>query len=373
VNILILNWQDRLNPLAGGAETHLHEIFSRVVSAGHHVTLFCSAFEGAKPYEIVDGIEVIREGARNTFNFTLLRRYYNDLRHRAFDIVIDDVNKIPFFTPLYVRKPLLGIAHHLFGTSIFTEAGIIAGTYVYAAERCLAWVYRRTPFAVVSASTRDEFIAKGFLPDALTVISNCIDQTQFPFRVGTKSANPVIAYFGRLKAYKSVHHAVEAFAHIASEFPTAELRIMGKGDAEPHLHHLAERLGVAERVKFLGFIAEADKAQMLGEAHCIVNPSMKEGWGIINVEANACGTPVVAANVEGLRDAVRHGESGLLYDYGDIAALANTLRSILRDTALRERLSEGACRFAKQFDWNVSAKAMLELMNDTIHRYHSAP
>jgi len=119
VNILLLNWQDRLNPLAGGAETHAHEIFSRVVAAGHHVTLYCSAFEGAKPLEMVDGMEVIREGKRNTFNLTLLHRYHADLRHRAFDIVIDDINKIPFFTPLYVRKPLLGIAHHLFGKSLY--------------------------------------------------------------------------------------------------------------------------------------------------------------------------------------------------------------------------------------------------------------
>jgi glycosyltransferase involved in cell wall biosynthesis len=370
VNILLLNWQDRLNPLAGGAETHAHEIFSRVAAAGHRVTLYCSAFEGAKPLEMVDGMEVIREGKRNTFNLTLLRRYHADLRHRAFDIVIDDINKIPFFTPLYVRKPLLGIAHHLFGKSIFTEAGVVAGSYVYAAEACIAPVYRQTPFAVVSESTRDEFITKGFSPNALTVIPNCIDHAQFPFRVGKKAAHPVITYFGRLKTYKSVHHAIEAFAQLVNDFPTAELRILGKGDAEPDLRLLTKRLGITAQVKFMGFIAEADKARLLSEAHCVVNPSMKEGWGIINIEANACGTPVVAANVPGLRDAVRHGESGLLYEYGDIEALTAILRMLLSDAPLLERLSEGACRFAQEFDWDVSARAMVRLMEGTIKQYH---
>jgi glycosyltransferase involved in cell wall biosynthesis len=384
MKILVLNWQDRTNPFAGGAETHLHEIFSRIAALGHQVTLYCSSYAGAAPSEILDGMRVIREGGRNVFNYYAPYRYKRDFSRQGFDIVIDDVNKIPFFTPLYVREPLLAIAHHLFGKSIFLEAGALAGLYVYGAESLLARAYRRVPFAVVSESARRELTNKGIPPENLTVITNCIspDLLQTALRLEQSELNGasefslhdeervrrrfVIAYFGRLKRYKSVHHLIEAFARIADEFPLAEAHIIGKGDAEPELRAIARKLGLnspeRERVRFLGYVPEERKIEMLSSAYCVVNPSLKEGWGIVNIEANACGAPVIAANTPGLRDAVRHGESGLLYEYGDIDGLAATLRTLMNDATLHRRLRAGALRFARQFDWDNSAREMLLLM-----------
>lgn len=374
MKILVLNWQDRLNPFAGGAETHLHEIFSRVAAAGHQVTLYCSSFAGAKAEEMLDGIHIIREGGRNTFNLYVPCRYKRDFQYRGFDIVVDDINKIPFYTPLYVREPILALAHHLFGTSIFAEAGVLAGSYVYASEMLLPRVYHSTLFTAVSDSTKQELVSKGLSADNVLVIPNCINQAQFPFTAQSHSApsEPIIAYFGRLKRYKSVHHLLEAFGKLTDEFPTAKVQIIGKGDAEADLRELASRLGLntdsSQRVEFLGYIPEEQKAQLLSLAYCIVNPSMKEGWGIINIEANACGTPVIAANVPGLRDAVQHGESGLLYDYGNIESLTHALRQILCDTVLHQHLQQGALAFARRFDWDVSAQATIQAMEKMIAR-----
>jgi glycosyltransferase involved in cell wall biosynthesis len=206
----------------------------------------------------------------------------------------------------------------------------------------------------------------------MIVIPNCINREQFPFAIQpqSNSRSQIIAYLGRLKRYKSVHHLLEAFAQLVVEFPNAKVQIMGKGDAEAELQELAIKLHLNtpsfQRVEFLGFIPEEHKAQMLTSAYCIVNPSMKEGWGIINIEANACGTPVIAANVPGLRDAVQHGESGLLYDYGNVAALANALRQILLDHSLYRHLQQGAITFAQRFDWNVSARAMIMEMEQVL-------
>ena len=134
MNILVINWQDWTNPLAGGAESHLRETFRRVVAMGHRVTLFCSSYPGALPEETLDGIRIIRRGGRNTFNFIVPYYYFTLLRKMKFDVVVDDINKIPFYTPLFVREPLVGLAHHFFGSSIFLEAGLIAGSYVRMAE-----------------------------------------------------------------------------------------------------------------------------------------------------------------------------------------------------------------------------------------------
>jgi glycosyltransferase involved in cell wall biosynthesis len=376
MNILLLNWQDITNPLAGGAETHLHEIFSRVAARGHSVTLYCSSYTGALATETRDGLYIIREGHRNIFNGYVPARYRSRFQHEEFDVVVDDVNKIPFYTPLYVQEPLLAIAHHLFGSSAFAEVGVAAGLYVYAAEALLNRVYRHTPWAVVSPSTRDEFVARGFSAERLSIIYNCIDQTQFPFAPQPKPLRPTVAYFGRLKRYKSVHHLIEAFALVIRRLPEAELHIMGKGDDEQRLRDLTIRLGIAAQVKFMGFIPEREKAQALGAVHCVVNPSMKEGWGIINIEANASGTPVISANSQGLRDSVRDGESGLLYEYGNIEQLASKICQVLQDDDLREQLSIGAIRFARRFDWNDAASQMIQRLQKVIDEhsnYHPRP
>src|SRR5512140_209745 len=114
MKILVFNWQDITNPLAGGAEVHLHEVFSRIVQRGHSVTLYCSSFPGAAHTETLGGIKVIREGGRYLFNYRVAYAYATRFRREGFDVVVDDMNKIPFFTPLFDRAPLLGITHHLF-------------------------------------------------------------------------------------------------------------------------------------------------------------------------------------------------------------------------------------------------------------------
>jgi glycosyltransferase involved in cell wall biosynthesis len=97
-----------------------------------------------------------------------------------------------------------------------------------------------------------------------------------------------------------------------------------------------------------------------------VNPSIKEGWGITNIEANACGTPVVSADSPGLRDSVKIDVSGKLYPYGDIRVLQETLIDILTDSAKRTALSHTAVSYAAGFSWDESASAMEELLSTCI-------
>lgn len=366
MKILVLNWQDITNPLGGGAEVHLHEIFSRVAARGHDVTLYCCAHGTAPAEEILDGMRILREGSRSVFNYYVPMRYLSRFRHEQYDIVVDDINKIPFYTPLYVREPLLAVAHHFFGTSIFREAGILPGSYVYTAEKLVDYVYKKTQFAVVSQSTLDEYVERGFSPRNFSIIPNCIDQSKFPMQTGTKAGVPTVAYFGRLKKYKSVDHLVRAFALVQRQIPEARLDILGTGDFRPELERLVGELGIAGQTTFYGYVTDEQKVELMSRAWCMVNPSMKEGWGITNIEANACGTPVISANVPGLRDSVLDGKSGLLYTYGEVPELAGILSMVLNDSALRTRLSDGAVAWANQFDWNTSAELMIQRCKDVI-------
>lgn len=366
MKILIINWQDIKNPFGGGAEVHLHEIFKRVVALGHDVTLFCGEYDGCKKYEVIDGIKVIRKGKRNTFNYYVKKQYKEHFEKIDFDIVIDDINKIPFYTPKYVKKPLLAISHHFFGTSIFRETNVIAGLYVLISEYLVNSIYKSTPFAVVSQSTLDEFLRRGFNQGNFSIIPNAIEHKEFPMQIGQKNDDPTITYFGRLKKYKSVDHLLKAFAIVQAKIPNAKLWIMGKGDFMDYLKTLANKLNISQNTKFFGFVTNEEKVELLSKSYIAVNTSMKEGWGITNIEANACGTPVLSANVPGLRDSVKEGVSGMLYKYGDINELARKLIKFIEKDELQKSLFNGSIKWASEFSWESSAKKMVELCNKVI-------
>lgn len=369
MKILVINWQDIKNPLGGGAEVHLHEIFKRIAAFGHDVTLFSCEIEGLPNTETIDGIKIIRKGSRNLFNFYVPYMYFKFFKKQNFDIIIDDINKIPFYTPLYVKEPLMAISHHFFGKSIFREADLISALYVIVAEHLVNHFYQSTLFAVVSESTLDEFLRRGFDKNKFVIAKNAYDKSNFPMSVTEKNPYPTITYFGRLKKYKSVDHLFKAFAFVVKSIPEAKLEIIGKGDYRPKLEKLAKELGIESKVIFHGFVSDEEKIKLLSKSHVVVNTSMKEGWGITNIEANACGTPVVSANVPGLKDSVKEGQSGLLYEYGDIHELAACLIDIFKDKELKEQLSNGAVEWAEQFNWEDSAKIMIETCEKVVREF----
>ncbi len=368
MNILIFNWQDIKNPLAGGAEVHLHEIFSRIAAMGHNVTLFCSKFHGAPREENINGIKVIREGGRYLFNYRVMFRYHTWFRKLPFDIVIDDLNKIPFYTPLFVHKPLCGITHHLFRKSIFLEVPFPLAAYVYLMESLAIPIYRQLHFVVGSPSTYQELIDVGFNPEYVTTINYCVDHKLFRQKNVPKTNFPTVGYLGRLKKYKSVEHLLEAFRIVLDSFPQARLLIVGEGDHRPALESYASSLNITAAVHFTGFVPDETKVDLLNQMDVAVSCSAKEGWGLTVIEANACGVPTIASNVPGLRDSVLDGRTGLLYEYGNIEQLAEKILLLMRDKKLRSRFSQEALRWAKSFDWNRSADSMLELLERVVSK-----
>ncbi|MFW5947455.1 MAG: glycosyltransferase family 4 protein, partial [Gemmatimonadota bacterium] len=174
MNILVLNWQDRLNPQAGGAETHLHEIFGRL-AARHRVTLLVSGWKGAEPRAEIDGMEVHRSGGRYTFNVTAPVYYRRRLQPREFDVMIEDLNKVPLMTPLWAAHPVALLVHHLFGATAFQEAAAPVAAATWLLERPLGWVYRKTPTMAVSGSTARDLGARGLPEQDIAVIPNGVD------------------------------------------------------------------------------------------------------------------------------------------------------------------------------------------------------
>lgn len=371
MNILIFNWQDIKNPLAGGAEVHLHEVFSRIAKMGHEVTLYCSSFKGSKREEVINGIRVIREGGRYLFNFRVPYRYVTTFARERHDIVIDDMNKIPFFTPLFVRSPLYIITHHLFKKSIFLEVAWPLALYVYLMEKagfnlCRS---RNIPFIVGSPSTKEELLEIGFPPAHVDIINYCVDHAVHRPDPSVRNKTPLIGYFGRLKKYKSIEQLLHAFCLVKNSVADLSLVVVGEGDNRASLESLSRELGISDSVRFTGFVDEQEKVRWLQKVWFAVNTSSKEGWGLTVIEANACGTTVIASNVPGLRDAVKNDVTGLLYEFGNVQDLAEKIHFLLDDEGLRRQLARDAFNWASTFDWDAAAKHTLELLQQRVKAY----
>jgi hypothetical protein len=162
VRILLVNWNDRENPQAGGAEIHQHELFGRIAGWGHDVHLVTSGWPGCARQAVVDGIQVTRVAGRHSFAVKGRGAARRALRERAFDVVIEDINKLPLFLPMLTRLPFVAIVPHLFGTTAFAEASAPMATIVWAAELPIPWVYRKAAFHAISESTRDDRSAGEF-------------------------------------------------------------------------------------------------------------------------------------------------------------------------------------------------------------------
>lgn len=367
MKILALNWQDLKNPMSGGAEVHLEELLRRLVIHGHSVTLLCSHFKNGLREETIEGVKVVRVGNRYNFNLIAPLHVRRLLRQEKFDLCLEDINKIPFYTPLYVKIPSIIIIPHLFSTAVFQEINFVIGTYIYLAERPLTKIYGAKQFCVISESTASDLVSRGVAEKNISVIHCGIDSTLYNNSRGYgKDAYPSVLYLGRLKKYKSVQHLITAFKIVRQRIPQARLTIVGSGDYLEPLRHQAKRLELAEAVAFTGFVPSEKKVEYLCRAHLMGYPSLREGWGLTNIEANSCGTAVVAADSPGLRDSVRDGISGLLYEYGHIEQLAQRMTSVLSDQALREKLERGGRDWARQFDWDRAAEQFLQLCLEVV-------
>lgn len=367
MRILAVNWQDLENPQAGGAEVHFFEIFSRIAAAGHAVTLVTSGWPGAPPRATVQGLDVRRVGGRHSFALLGRGAVRRVLREAAWDVVVEDINKLPLFLPTVTRRPVYVIIPHLFGATAFREAAWPVAAVVWLAEKPIPWVYRRAAFHAISDSTRDDLVARGVSADRIQVIYPGVDATRLtPDPEGTRTRNPSFLYVGRLKRYKGVETAIRAVGLARQGGSPVELAIAGQGDDRPRLERLTAELGLTDAVRFLGFVSEDEKRTLLRRSWATVFPSPKEGWGITNVEAAACGTPAVASDSPGLRESVRHGETGLLVPGDDPAALADALQRLARDSALVARLGRGGRAFAESLSWQRAATQTAEQLETLI-------
>ncbi len=366
-SICVLSYRDMKHPEAGGAEVIIQEVFSRIAERGHRVTLLTGMFPGASREDRIGPLEIHRTGNTYTFNFAGPRYFKERLEPRGYDLVAEDLNKIPFFMPRHTRLPVLAIVPHLFGTTVFQQAPPHLAAYVWFYERFIPRVYRDCMFSVLSETTRDDLAARGIPREHLRVIHSGMDHDLYrPSAVPVAERPRRIVYLGRLKKYKRIEYPILALPRVLERVPDAEYWIVGEGDYREELERIARRAGVADHVRFPGFLGGEDKVRLLQESRVLAYTSPKEGWGLSVIEAGACATPVVASDSPGLCESVVDGKTGFLVPHGDLDALAGKMTVLLTDDRLAADMAAQGVRWAATFTWEASTEKTLALIEEIL-------
>ena len=364
LHIVLLNFRDVRHPEAGGAEVYLQELFERIAAQGHRVTFICAAHGDAPAEEDIGGIRIVRAGRQGTINVTAAVAALRLARREHVDVFVESLCKLPFLMPAFTRIPVVPVVLHLFGHTVFYQLNPALASYVWLSEKLIPPVYRGLPFVALSESTATDLRRRGVRASRMDIVPPGLDLRRYRARTGAGGGDPLLVYVGRLKRYKGLDTVLRALVSVRQRVPGARMALVGKGDDALRLEKLARRLGLADAVSFEGFVSEAAKIDWLQRAHAVVYPSPREGWGISTIEAAACGTPVLASDAEGLRDAVRDGKTGFLIPHSSVDAWAQRMVQLLTDEALRRRMSTASLEWARTFDWDTQAHKMQTILEE---------
>lgn len=367
MNILIFNWRDIKHSWAGGGEIYIFEQAKRWVKMGHNVTLFCGEdiADNLPEQEIINGIHVYRRGTRYSV-YVWAIWYYLTVFNNKFDILIDVVNGIPFFSPLFSRLPKLSFVYHIHGDQFFYEIPFPFNYIGYAIEKYLfPLIYRGVPMIAISKTTKFQLIKYGFNKRNIHIVY-CGNNLPISGRgsKGKKSVHPTILYLGRIKKYKRVDLLVKIFPQIVEVVPKTRLIIAGWGTEASSITELVMKSPLRRKIYLMGPVTNDEKRRLLSKSWLFVNPSIGEGWSIAVIEANLYETPAAAFNVPGLSESIQNKITGVLAK--DERELIDCIRTILMNKSYCAKLGTHARLRAEQFSWDKTARRSIQVIKQVI-------
>jgi len=360
LKVLVFNWRCWLNPEMGGAEVFTREVLKRWAEAGHDITLFASRFEGSDDEEVVDGVRIVREGGKYSVYWKAKKFYNKRFSREGYDVIVDEINTRPFLTPKFVKngEKIVALIHQLAREYWLYETPFPISYlgYYFLEER---WLnnYKKTPTVTVSESSRKDLVDLGF--EKVFVVGEGLNFKPLK-KLSQKEKCPVIVFAGRLKRAKRPDHAVEAFRIVKGKIPEAEFWMIGDGYFKKELMEKA-----CEGVKFFGAVSNEERRELVKRAWILVNPSVREGFGLNVIEANALGVPCIAYDVPGLRDSIQHGETGILVKSDSVETLAEAIILVLTNDDFRRKLSEKSLAYSKGFSWDKVADEFMSAIKTT--------
>lgn len=357
MRVAFFNWRDIKNPMAGGAEVYVHQILKRFVDRGNETTVFTSSFPNCKREEVIDGVRYMRYGGR----FLIYPKSYLCYKKHIegnYDVIVESINGVPFFTKFFAKEKVVSLIHQLTRENWYS--GIfwpIALTGYHIEDRMLS-TYKKNLAIVPSESTKSDLENLGF--ENVSIVYGSTDiKGQL-----TEADKPTIIYLGRLTKSKRVDHVLRAFKKIKQNVANSCLWIVGDGPERDNLEKIANELGVGNATEFFGKVSENEKIKLFSNASLMLFPAAREGWGLVVLEANSCGTPVIGYNVHGVRDSIKNNVNGYRVENGDIEALADSAIMLFNDGKKLKQISETSMKYSKKFSWSRASLEFEKLIGE---------
>jgi glycosyltransferase involved in cell wall biosynthesis len=361
LRVAILNWRDPWHPEAGGAERYAWEMARGLAVRGAGVSFLTARAPGQSRRDRHDGIAITRLGGRFTVYPVVLAWL---LAHRrSFDAVVDCQAGIPFFTPSVLprRVPVLCVVHHVhtaqFGVHfrpwLAWTGRLLEGP---AARRA----YRHHACVAVSPSTVTAMRERLRWRGDIYLIPNGV-----PAPPPAAASRRSLVLVGRLVAHKRAERILPIAERLRGSGVVID--VVGRGPGSAALAAGIAARGLTGAVVLHGFLPEAEKQAIVSGSLLHLSTSQGEGWGLCVLEAAVAGVPTVACDVDGLRDAVRDGETGWLVGDGEL--IEDVAERAVKELAdpLRRAAVAAACRaWAAQFSWEGSAARMAALISASV-------
>jgi len=368
MKILWMTWKDLSHPQAGGAESINEEIAKRLARDGHEVVLLTSGFPGAESTKTKDGYKIVRMGNRYTVYWCAYRYYKKNLIGWA-DLVIDEMNTMPFFCKYYAREKNIMFVHQLCREIWFYQLSWPLNLIGYLLEPIYLWLLRDRYVITVSESTRQDLRRYGFQEPKISIIPEGIaTQPINTLAEVEKFLHPTLLSLGAIRAMKRTAHQIQAFEIAKKQLPDLQLKIAG-GVSDRYGKKLLGKIAASKYkkdIEYLGRVGEAKKTELMQKSHFILVTSVKEGWGLIVTEANSRGTPAIVYDVDGLRDSVKKGMTGFICPTNTPESMAAELTAAFADKQNYVQIQENAWQWSRELTLENCYRAFLQVV-ETAH------
>ena len=365
-------------PYIGGGQEHAHQLTKHLVELGEHIVVLAPNWRGheleVKEFDSLCGYPVTRfdstEGSGewgalgDLTKRIVFGKVLKAIRSVRADYLMSNFNGVVSIFSVLLATTLTGIPH-------FTFVHHHSPKSPWRVRRA-KWVNYKTSSKIicVSTDTAEDVIRYGADPRKVHVVNNGVDTDCIAAHVseGTPDRN-VLLTVSRLVEYKGIQRVIEAMPSILARIPDARYIIVGDGDYSRELTALAKASPARDAITFTGSVSDTEKFDLYNSCSVFVLPSEEEGFGIVFLEANAFGKPVIGGDVMGVPEAILHGETGFLVHPLDVGAIADRAVHLLENRDQAQMLGEnGRFRVASEFSWQASAQKFLGIVHRELRR-----
>ena len=356
--------------LYGGGITVAYKLAIKIAERGHKISVFTTSPSSESFVDEYKNLTIYRYAT----NFKLLNRSV------SFNMLLEplehDVDFIHVHTgdsPMDVLAPLLYTIRNN-KTPMIVSSHADIGSYSRLPFKIAYFFYYNILInkllshadSIISPSKTyaNESILKRY-KEKVVVIPNGIDLNEFSLRSSKEESRrklnfnvseKIVLFVGGLEPRKAPDILIKAISKVVRIVPNSKLVIVGSGSMENMLKNLTRQLKISKLVRFAGFVKNNEKALYYRSADVFVLPSLYEIFGIVNLEAMACGVPIVASKIGGIPDVVKDGENGLLVSPGDSEALADAIIYLLENEDVREEMGDNGRKKVEGYSWDKIAE-----------------